>query len=235
MNEIGGLYVKYAVISGEYAYADEIQKHGYIPLKTAENPHLQRPVAYHADMNCAVINGTVYVAAEQAVLSRNIADLGYNAQTFFDLSPDYPHDVLLNFALCGKSAICNPKTIDKQILGTLKGGGYTIYPVNQGYAGCSALFVNEKAVITTDDGIYKQLRDKLDILKISPHGIALEGYDYGFIGGAAKLIDGDTMLFFGDVSQHPDYIKIERFLSKYGVRIKHTAGCLCDIGGMVIL
>lgn len=229
------MQMKYAVISGEYIYADDIAKYGLIPLKTEENAHLQRPAAYHADMNCAAVCGKVYVAQGQQKLAQKISDLGYDVQISTDISTDYPNDVKLNFALCGRSAICNPKTLDKRIFQTLENGGYKIYAVNQGYAGCSALFVNENAVITTDAGIYKQLFDKLDILKISPHGIALDGYDYGFIGGAAKLIAPDTMLFFGDVTQHADYIKIKRFLSEYGVKIKHTAGALCDIGGMVIL
>ena len=229
------MQMKYAVISGEYIHADDIAKFGFIPLKTEANAHFQRPVAYHADMNCAAVCGKVFIAQGQQELANIISDMRYDVQISTDISPDYPFDVKLNFALCGRSAICNPKTLDKQIMQTLANGGYKIYAVNQGYAGCAALFVNENAVITTDDGIYKQLFDKLDILKISPHGISLPGYNYGFIGGAAKLIAPDTMLFFGDVTQHADYIIIERFLSKYGVKIKHTADALCDIGGMIIL
>lgn len=227
--------MKYAVISGEYNYADDIEKFGFIPLKTENNFHFQRPVAYHADMNVAAVNGKTYVAKGQDRLARKIFDLGYNVQLTDNIFPDYPNDVKLNLAICGKSAICNPKTLDRRILQALAEGGYKIYAVNQGYAGCSALFVNENAVITTDDGISKQLQDKLCILKITPHGITLKGYDYGFIGGAAKMITDDTMLFFGDITQHADYIKINSFLDKYGVKIKHTAGALCDIGGMIIL
>lgn len=227
--------MRYAVISGEYAFADDIAKYGFEPLKTAKNDSLQRQVAYHADMNCAVVNRTVYIAARQKELYRKITDMGFNVQIIDGISPEYPHDVKLNFALCGKSAICNPKTLDKRILHALDEYGCTIYTVNQGYAGCSSLFVNEKAVITTDDGVYDRFKNKLDILKISPRGIALKGYDYGFIGGAAKLINDDTMLFFGDITMHADYIKIKRFLEKYGVKIKNTADNLCDIGGMIIL
>lgn len=227
--------MKYAVISGEYNHADDISKFGFIPLKTVNNPNFQRPVAYHADMNCAAACGKIYVAVGQQKLASKITDLGHNVQTVESVSPDYPNDVKLNFAICGKSAICNPKTVDKQILQDFSNGGYKIYAVNQGYAGCSSLFVNENAVITADDGIAKQLCGKLDILKITPNGIRLCGYEYGFIGGAAKLIDDDTMLFFGDITQHADYIRIRDFLGKYGVRIKHTAGELCDIGGMIVL
>ena len=70
---------------------------------------------------------------------------------------------------------------------------------------------------------------------ISQGNIELDGYDYGFIGGAGGRIDDNTVIFFGNIEKHPDYISIKEFCAKHSVTIK----CLCknmpltDIGGIV--
>lgn len=227
--------MRYAVISGEYIYADRLIDYEITPLKTCKNADFQRPVAYHADMNIAKIGNEIFIAEGQHELIAQLEKSGFTPHIVGGFAPDYPHDVLLNIVICGKTAVINRKTALPEIVKTLESQSYDIHYVNQGYTGCSMLFINEKAAVTTDSGIYSSLHNDLDLLLISPCGITLQGYDYGFIGGSAKLIDDDFVLFFGDVTKHRDYVKIKRFLQKYGVKFDCLEGELSDIGGAVII
>ncbi len=227
--------MKYAVISGEYEYSNELKKFGLSLLKTELNPNLQRSVAYHADMNCAKIGDMIYVAKEQTEIIAKLDELELKYEIISELCPDYPFDVYLNCAICGKNAVINPNTVSKGILSQLESDGYDIYCVKQGYSGCSTLFVNENTVITADDGIYNALHNFFDVLKISDRDINLPGFDHGFIGGSAKMINKSTMLFFGDIYSISDGEKIVRFLNNHNIKSVSLSGKLTDIGGMIIL
>ena len=49
------------------------------------------------------------------------------------------------------------------------------------------------------------------------------------------MLDSRTLLFFGKISAHPDFLKIKEFTFKHGVTIKETATPLYDYGGLFIL
>lgn len=225
--------MKRAIVSGEYEFAKELEKYGFQLFLTAQNRNIQRPVAYHADMNAAFVNEKLFVCSEQTALQNELSanNISFSVPNF-SLKPDYPNDVLLNIAICGKTAIVNKNTVSDCILAQLK--DYRKFYVNQGYAGCSTLFINENAVITADNGIYNAIKNDMNVLKILPNGIHLSGYSNGFIGGCAKVIDEKTVLFFGDISALDDYDKIKRFIAQYNMKIKCLSGKLTDIGGMII-
>ena len=108
--------------------------------------------------------------------------------------------------------------------------------INQGYARCSTLVLNEKALITSDLSIEKALKkDGVEVLLISSGNIILDGYDYGFIGGASGKIDENTVVFLGNVTNHPDYRRIENFCENHNISIKIICKDmpLTDIGGIV--
>jgi hypothetical protein len=66
--------------------------------------------------------------------------------------------------------------------------------------------------------------------------IELKGLDYGFIGGASGLISPNLLAFAGDITAHPDFDKIEKFLFKNGINIKILDdGPLMDIGTITII
>ena len=153
-----------------------------------------------------------------------------------DFSKEYPKDVPLNIAVFNNTVIANRKTALGSIMDFIdKSGGFKVYNVKQGYSACSTLFVSDNAVITGDDGIYNAIKQDFDVLKISNEGIFLNGYNNGFIGGSAKLIEKETMLFFGDIKAHKDYDNIKSFLSNHNVNIECFGGVLQDIGGVVLL
>ena len=74
-------------------------------------------------------------------------------------------------------------------------------------------------------------------LKISAGNILLKGYGCGFIGGASCFDkDSDTVVFFGNLSEHPDGEKITVFLEKHGHRVVFFEEFpLSDFGGAKLI
>ena len=118
-----------------------------------------------------------------------------------------------------------------------KNNGIKTVNVNQGYARCSTLIVAQNAAITADKSIEKALKSNgAEALLISEGNIRLEGFDYGFIGGAS-CTDEKTVYFFGNVKKHPDYEKIKAFCDRYNSNIEILCEDepLTDIGGAVLI
>ena len=127
------------------------------------------------------------------------------------------------------------RAIDKAVLKLCESLEIETINVNQGYTRCSTLVINDRAAITSDISIKNALESNgAEVLLISPGNIFLDGFDYGFIGGAGVSFDGKTV-FFGNVKKHPDYEKIRGFCKKYNSKLEilceHIP--LTDIGGAV--
>lgn len=158
----------------------------------------------------------------------------------------YPENIIYNAACTGRFFIHNIKYTDPELLDLA--GGLEIIDVPQGYTKCNTLIVDEKSIITSDVGIYNSCYSKpatvtsdynvnknpeLDVLLIEPGHILLQGFNYGFIGGAAGRI-GDTIIFNGDITQHPDHEKIAAFIEGRDLKIKYfTEYPLEDIGSII--
>ena len=97
--------------------------------------------------------------------------------------------------------------------------------------------VSDNAIITSDPGLYSLcLKNQIDVLRISPGYIELEGYDYGFIGGCCSLLAPDILAFSGAVEKHPDYQNIRSFcLNRHVFPVSLSGETLYDIGGMIQL
>ena len=165
-------------------------------------------LASHADMLIAASDDTAFCYG------------GYDAVGDFIKVPEepgkeYPRDVYLNCTFVGKYLIANPKTLSGTVLGYAEKNGFELVSVNQGYSGCAVCKVSENAVITADAGISKALTGKLSVLRISCGGIALPGYDTGFIGGASATV-GNRVFFFGDVARRSDGNEIVSFVEANG-------------------
>ena len=166
----------------------------------------------------------------------------------------YPENIIYNAACTGKYFIHNTKHTDPELLDFIKNqpsgtpeepadnlnshqsetaGTIEIISVPQGYTKCSTLIIDENSIITSDVGIYNSCYSKLDVLLIDKGHIRLQGFDYGFIGGTSGRV-GDTIIFNGDITQHPDYEKIAAFIESRGLKIKYFAEYpLEDIGSII--
>lgn len=200
------------------------------------DPALHAPVASHPDMLVFSVGERVVMAREYLGAYPSVADR--IAQTGVRLIPsdaprgaEYPLDVSLNCLVAGKTVFCHraaaPEAVD-----AAEAEGYRVVRVRQGYAACSALSAGG-AVVTADPSVARAAEDAgLAVLRISPGGISLPGYDSGFIGGASGVFRG-TVFFFGDPMTHPDGARIASFLEERGIRsVALSDGPLIDLGGM---
>lgn len=127
----------------------------------------------------------------------------------------YPKDSAYNIGVAGNTAFLNKNICDKTVLQRLSINNKEVIHVRQGYAGCSAAAVSEKAIITADEGIAAAARRAgFDVLLVSPGHIKLPGFEYGFIGGCCKKI-GNKFFVSGSFKNHPDGNRIYEFLKKY--------------------
>ena len=150
------------------------------------------------------------------------------------LAYDYPGHAIYNGCSTGKYFIHNLKITDSSLLEEVESQGQIPVHVAQGYAKCSCIVVDENSIITADMGIAKAATSAgLDVLVIKPGQVALDGYPYGFIGGASGKL-GNTIIFNGDLSAHSDYLAIKDFIESRGLEIKYFEEYpLTDIGSII--
>jgi len=152
------------------------------------------------------------------------------------LGSKYPADVLYNACSTGKYFIHNLKHTAPELLEAADELGLIKINVPQGYARCSALPVDEDSVITYDRGIAAACALRapaLNVLLVRPGHIQLPGYAQGFIGGTGGRI-GNTLVFNGDLSAHPDFEIIREFIESHGLECVWTTDIpLTDIGSII--
>ena len=74
----------------------------------------------------------------------------------------------------------------------------------------------------------------MDVLLISEGNIILPGFNTGFIGGCSGKLN-DTVFFNGDLSKHPNFIKIKDYIENRGLKCLWFKGTpLTDIGSVII-
>lgn len=221
---------------------EALSENGFEVFKTGLCDLLPGPVSGHIDLVAVKILDKLFIAQEKEKTITEY-DRMYSLFSGYDiricktkLSDSYPGDVPLNFVTVGDYVICNPRTVLPDALYIAKEYGKTVIPVSQGYTNCSTLVIDEKSIITDDEGIFKACSEFLDVLLVEKGSISLPGYDYGFIGGSA-FRQGDTVYFFGNLFSHPDSEKIEAFIREKILKVcslsfEHK---LVDIGGTVVL
>ena len=149
------------------------------------------------------------------------------------LAPKYPSDVLFDAIRTEKLLVGNLKHTAPELFAD----NIKQINVKQGYALCSTLLLSGAAV-SADLGICSVLRENgYDVLQISAGGILLDGYGYGFIGGASAVLEREkTVFFFGNVHAHPYGESIVRFCREKGYKVccdENTP--LADLGGVKII
>lgn len=142
----------------------------------------------------------------------------------------YPADAAYNVARVGSHVFCNTRHAEPAIIEYYASHGFTIHHINQGYSKCNMCIAGENTVITEDNGIYNTLCKITEInsLLIKPGSVSLDGYKYGFIGGASGLV-GSAAVFTGKVSE-----QIRIFLNDCGINyFEASASSLKDFGSII--
>jgi len=150
------------------------------------------------------------------------------------LNIGYPEEIIYNAACTGRYIIHNMKYTCPELLNTARSMGMIPVDVKQGYAKCNTVIVSENAVISSDRGMCSAMQNAgLDVLLIDRGHISLQGYEYGFIGGASGRIKNE-IIFNGDLSAHPDFKRICDFIKYHALEIKYFEEFpLSDIGSII--
>lgn len=234
---------KLAVISNKVPQiCDTLKNLGYKLIYTESVDGFISYEQNHADMQVLCIDNKVFVLSVCQKLGQSLLYEGLDVIfTSNYIEGRYPYNILLNAKIVGNNIIGKINSLDINLINHCKENGYNLINVNQGYASCSCVGIADNAIITTDDSIYKVLQGtEIDVLRISNDNITLHGAEKGtcgFIGGACAKLSEDTLLFFGDIKNHRDYLSIKEFSNKYGIFniISIQDIPLTDIGGAILL
>lgn len=229
--------MKYCILdTSDKEISEKIVSLGYQCVNVIPSDRVSPPICRHSDVLYKKLKSdTIIASACQKDNFKQIERLGYKIIVNDDLKPGYKTESYLNYIFNNKYLIYNSKTAQKPPAKFLE--NITEIKVNQGYTGCSTITVNENAYITDDQGIYKTLKNnEIDCLLIPKGEIVLDGYNYGFIGGASVKLNNKEILFFGDFAENSTKQMIINFLLKYNMNALFIENKkLTDIGSAIIL
>ena len=215
-------------------YADKL-------LKLPPSPLIAPPVASHPDMLIWTLGRYIVTPAHYAALASDVFGelkcAGFEIISATErMSAEYPHDVALNCATVGKHLIANTSSMSQSVKEIADRHGLITLHTKQGYAKCSSAIVSERALITADKSICTlAARNGLDALLIKEGHVRLDGYGYGFIGGASGKAE-DSVLFCGNLYLHPDGERIADFCQKHGkAPVSLSDEPLYDYGTLMLL
>lgn len=218
---------------------DFLRSFGINLLISEPNENVDSRIKFHADISVYHAGGkNVILDQTQKKLSQTLIGLGFNVIWAKNrVGGSYPNDCRLNFAAVGRYLIGKSEIADDTLLSIAKENALTPLNVKQGYAKCSICPVSENAIITDDENIFAVCaKAGLDCLLVKKGNVNLDGFDYGFIGGASAKVDNDLILFFGDISTHCDWRQIIDFLKKHDCNAECIPNFpLTDIGGIISL
>ncbi len=209
---------------------------GFEPIWMPDNPLLDHRLSGHVDLSAIKLAGKMVVSRhiyENKTIVKKITNRGIELICCKrEQCCAYPKDVNLCACVAGDYLIHNFRLTDEAVLENEK---LIRINVKQGYANCMILSLGNK-IITADEGIASAAKENgLDVLKIEPGHIKLDGFNEGFIGGAS-FVCGKTVYFIGDISSHPDADSIDAFIKAAGYEICCLgSGWLTDTGSAVIL
>ncbi len=221
---------------------------GIEPIWLPDDPTLDPRLAGHGDLLAFASDQTVVLAeniynngvsssseSTSSGIVNHLTNMGYTVRpTMNRRGPHYPADAGLCICATGKYTIYDPDTIDGAVKPLIGGVSVT---VAQGYTKCAACVVDDHSIITADAGVSRAAKNAgMDVLDIAPGYIALDGYGYGFIGGASFKINSNVIAFTGTLDEHPDKERIMRFLAEHGQKaVFLTPEPIFDIGGAICL
>ena len=221
---------------------DSLDSLGIESLPMPDNPFLDARLAAHIDLSVFHADGeSIFLAPflrESAFAEQLLSDGAQIQIPDCSQGECYPHDAQFNLCTLGEHIIYNEKTSAREIVDFLTNRGhFKLVSCRQGYSRCAVCVVDSQSIITADRGIALRAREVgLDVLLIQPGFIRLDGYAYGFIGGASFKIASDKLAFTGRLTGHPDQNRILCFLASHGVEpVYLTQYPAFDIGSAVPL
>ena len=198
-----------------------LRRKGYQLIEIKKNDAVYDAVSSHVDIYLCKLRDEFVIAKEQFPLILNDlqrSQVRYTEGTS-DLGYEYPENIKYNAAQLGKYLIHNIKYTDPQILKRAEELGLQLLHVKQGYTKCNLVIVDDHSVITSDTGLADSLKNHdIEVLLVRQGHVQLSGFAYGFLGGASGRVDSE-IVFNGNLSTHPDYERIKKFINSKGLQV----------------
>lgn len=202
-------------------------------IETIDNPNLDLRIADHPDLS-------IFALSEDNILvDTSVIDYYRNKISDKNLIPGdrvngkYPYDAIYNVYKGSDFYIHNDFT-EKSIDNFMKNSAYQHIFVNQGYTRCSVVPMGDK-ILTADYGIYKALKDKIEVILLNQENIPLDGFDYGFLGGTCGFFD-DTLIFNGNVEKLASFEIIKNEANASKIKLLYPGSCdLVDTGSILFV
>ena len=198
-----------------------LENQGLTCLKVPKCTSLYNAIDGHVDIQLTILDKCKKEVIIHKNMDKDFKKLLISNRIIFketarSLNYSYPQNIILNGLVLKNYFIHNLKFTDPELIKTQN--FKKLVNVKQGYTKCSCLPVKEKAIITSDYGIYNKLsKEGFDILLLPPGDIELPGLDYGFIGGTGGMISESIMAFFGSLDHYLHGKAVKNFLYKYDV------------------
>lgn len=218
-------------------YADALKKYGFTPIPLEADTRLNATVCTHADtlifsLGDTFVANTNYVRTLPSFIKERITettDTPYGA---------YPTDTAFNALVLGTRLFARLDSLSGAVRTVAEKNGLSLVNVRQGYARCSTLALGTaNAAVTADAGMAHTLcANCVDVLEIEHGHVALDGCEYGFIGGASFTDEANhRVFFFGNLASHPNSARMEAFLARHGYEVISLDGTLTDFGGGIMI
>ena len=202
-------------------------------IETIDSPNLDPRIADHPDLSIFPLNEND-LSIDSSVINyyqKNITDK--NLIPGESVSKKYPYDAIYNVYKGSDFYIHNDVT-EKNINNYMKVNNYKHLFTNQGYTRCSIIPMGDK-ILTADFGIYKTLKDKIEVVLLRQENIPLDGFDKGFLGGTCGFFD-KTLIFNGNIEKLSNYETIKKESEASKIRLLYPKNCdLVDTGSILFI
>mgnify|MGYP006971056097 CR=1 FL=1 len=202
-------------------------------IETIDNPNLDLRIADHPDLS-------IFALSEDDILvDTSVIDYYRNKISGKNLIPGdsvnekYPYDAIYN-VYKGSDFYIHNNVTEKNINNYMKVNNYKHLFINQGYTRCSIIPLGDK-ILTADFGIYKTLKDKIEVILLMEENIPLDGFDKGFLGGTCGFFD-KTLIFNGNIEKLSNYETIKKESEASKIRLLYPKNCdLVDTGSILFI
>jgi hypothetical protein len=208
-------------------------------IRTRPHPNLMEAVNGHPDMVMMQYDDRTLIVCpeEYEYYQGKLTFKGINViEGTKRLRSEYPLNIPYNAVRIGnrilhKSAYTDDMVVEKAITDKI-----LRVDVKQGYTKCSVINLQNHGIITADKQIAELANDNgIDSLLVSSGNVGLNGFEYGFLGGATGYHNGRLFLT-GKLDRHPDFEAIQAFIEIKGIQLIYLSNNpIYDYGTLIIL
>ena len=211
-------------------FKDFLDRNNFSWIETIDNPNLDKRIADHPDLTIFNLDN------KSLVIDKNMVDYykksikNKDIITGQEVRNTYPKDSIYNVYKASDYYIHNDYT-ENHIQKYMKEGNYKHLYSKQGYSRCSIVPIADK-ILTSDYGIYKSLKNKIEVVLLKKERISLDGFANGFLGGCCGFFE-DTLLFNGNIEKLNSYNIIKDEADKSNIRLLYPSCNLVDTGSIL--